>query len=116
VIPASFTQASATKTGFSKTLQGKELSPFDQSVMKFGDVLKSSSPNSRRNPPWHNKGADIPRHNLANDHMTFANDETVRAFLQVAGSEGLPLITVDGVLSHFCVKPLEPDALMSPSY
>lgn len=42
-------------------------------------------------------GADISRHNLANDPMAFANDETVRSFLQVAGSEGLPLTTVDGV-------------------
>jgi hypothetical protein len=43
------------------------------------------------------QGADIARHNLANDPMAFASDETVRAFLQVAGSEGLPLTTVDGV-------------------
>ncbi len=42
-------------------------------------------------------GADISRHNLANDPMAFATDETARAFLQVAGSEGLPLTTVDGV-------------------
>ncbi len=43
------------------------------------------------------RGADISRHNLANDPMAFAADETVRAFLEVAGSEGLPLTTVDGV-------------------
>ena len=43
------------------------------------------------------RGADIARHNLANDPLAFANDDTVRAFLQVAGSEGLPLTTVDGV-------------------
>lgn len=43
------------------------------------------------------EGVDISRHNLANDPMAFANDETVRTFLQVAGSEGLPLTTVDGV-------------------
>ncbi len=43
------------------------------------------------------QGLDIARHNLANDPMAFANDETVRTFLQVAGSEGLPLTTVDGV-------------------
>ena len=43
------------------------------------------------------QGADVARHNLANDPLAFANDETVRAFLQVAGSEGLPLTTVDGV-------------------
>ena len=43
------------------------------------------------------RGADIARHNLANDPLAFANDDTVRAFLQVAGSDGLPLTTVDGV-------------------
>ena len=42
-------------------------------------------------------GVDIERHNLANDPMAFVADETVRAFLQVAGSEGLPLTLVDGV-------------------
>lgn len=43
------------------------------------------------------KGADIQRHNLANDPTAFATDATVRAFLQVAGSDGLPLTLVDGV-------------------
>jgi SAM-dependent methyltransferase len=43
------------------------------------------------------RGATIARHNLANDPQAFAADETARAFLQVAGSEGLPLTTVDGV-------------------
>ncbi len=43
------------------------------------------------------RGADIERHNLANDPTAFASDETVRAYLQVAGSEGLPLTLVDGV-------------------
>ncbi len=42
-------------------------------------------------------GADISRHNLANDPTAFASDDTVRAFLQVAGSDGLPLTTVDGI-------------------
>ena len=42
-------------------------------------------------------GVDIERHNLANDPTAFATDETVRAFLQVAGSDGLPLTIVDGV-------------------
>jgi arsenite-transporting ATPase len=40
---------------------------------------------------------DIARHNLANDPMAFASDPTVTAFLQVAGSAGLPLTTVNGV-------------------
>lgn len=43
------------------------------------------------------RGADITRHNLANDPLAFAQDATVRAFLEVAGSEGLPLTLVDGV-------------------
>ncbi len=42
-------------------------------------------------------GSAAQRHNLANDPQAFAQDETVRSFLQVAGSEGLPLTTVDGV-------------------
>lgn len=43
------------------------------------------------------RGADIERHNLANDPLAFAAEETVRSFLQVAGSDGLPLTLVDGV-------------------
>jgi arsenite-transporting ATPase len=43
------------------------------------------------------QGADIARHNLANDPSSFAANDTVRAYLQVAGSEGLPLTLVDGV-------------------
>ena len=42
-------------------------------------------------------GADIERHNLANDPMAFAANETVRSFLELAGSAGLPLTLVDGV-------------------
>ena len=43
------------------------------------------------------QGIDIARHNLANDPMAFATDPVVAQFLQVAGSAGLPLTTVDGV-------------------
>ena len=43
------------------------------------------------------QGADIARHNLANDPLAFATKDSVRSFLEVAGSEGLPLTTVDGV-------------------
>ena len=42
-------------------------------------------------------GADIQRHNLANDPLAFTTDETVRAFMHVVGSTGLPLTVVDGV-------------------
>jgi hypothetical protein len=45
-------------------------------------------------------GADVARHNLANDPSAFARNETVRAFLEVAGSEGLPLTLVDGVVAQ----------------
>jgi arsenite methyltransferase len=43
------------------------------------------------------QGADIARHNLANDPLAFASQDSVRSFLELAGSEGLPLTTVDGV-------------------
>jgi arsenite-transporting ATPase len=43
------------------------------------------------------RGADIARHNLAHDPSSFAANDTVRAYLQVAGSDGLPLTLVDGV-------------------
>jgi len=42
-------------------------------------------------------GVYVQRHNLANDPSAFADSDTVRAFLQVAGSEGLPLTQVDGL-------------------
>ncbi|MDR0285059.1 MAG: arsenite efflux transporter metallochaperone ArsD [Propionibacteriaceae bacterium] len=43
------------------------------------------------------RGADMVRHNLASDTRAFADSAAVRSFLQVAGSEGLPLVLVDGV-------------------
>ena len=43
------------------------------------------------------RGGDVTRYNLASEPGTFAENETVRAFLQVAGSDGLPLVLVDGV-------------------
>ena len=42
-------------------------------------------------------GADISRHNLARDPAAFAGNDSVRSFLEVAGSAGLPLTMVDGV-------------------
>ena len=42
-------------------------------------------------------GADICRHNLASDPAAFAGNDSVRSFLEVAGSEGLPLTIVDGL-------------------
>ena len=43
------------------------------------------------------QGASITRHNLANDPLAFAHNEAVRSFLEIAGSAGLPLVSVDGV-------------------
>ncbi len=43
------------------------------------------------------QNGDIERHNMANDPMAFVTSETAKAFLEVAGSDGLPLTTVDGV-------------------
>ena len=43
------------------------------------------------------RGGDVSRYNLASEPSTFSETGTVRAFLQVAGSGGLPLILVDGV-------------------
>ncbi len=43
------------------------------------------------------QGGDIARFNLASEPLAFAEREPVKAFLQVSGSEGLPLVLVDGV-------------------
>ena len=44
------------------------------------------------------QGVDIRRHNLANDPLAFAQAEPVRAFLETAGSDGLPLTLADGAV------------------
>ncbi|MGV9743469.1 arsenite efflux transporter metallochaperone ArsD [Rhodococcus zopfii] len=47
---------------------------------------------------WINsRGGDIARFNLANEPLAFAEREPVKAFLRLSGSEGLPLVLVDGV-------------------
>ncbi len=43
------------------------------------------------------QGADISRHNLAGDPMAFVGNDSVKQFIEVAGSAGLPLVLVDGV-------------------
>ena len=43
------------------------------------------------------QGVDIERHNLANDPGVLVENPAVMSFLQAAGSEGLPLVLVDGV-------------------
>ena len=42
------------------------------------------------------QGIDIKRHNLANDPMAFAENKTIKNFLEISGSENLPLTLVDG--------------------
>lgn len=47
---------------------------------------------------WINgRGGSVTRHNLAGDPMAFATNDTVRKFLELAGSDSLPLVLVDGV-------------------
>jgi arsenite-transporting ATPase len=43
------------------------------------------------------RGGDVSRYNLASEPLAFAQNEAVKAFLHVAGSDGLPLVLVDGV-------------------
>ncbi len=42
-------------------------------------------------------GGDVHRYNLASEPLMFAQTDATRAFLQIAGSDGLPLVLVDGV-------------------
>ncbi len=42
-------------------------------------------------------GGDIARYNLASEPKAFADNESVKAFLHLSGSAGLPLILVDGI-------------------
>jgi arsenite-transporting ATPase len=42
-------------------------------------------------------GGDVSRFNLASEPLAFATNHAVQTFLQVAGSDGLPLVLVDGV-------------------
>lgn len=43
------------------------------------------------------KGGQAVRHNLANDPQAFTKHDAVVGFLKTAGSEGLPLVLVNGV-------------------
>ena len=59
----------------------------DQSLVNFTADLDSLK----------REGVDIARHNLASDPTAFVENPAVMSFLKVAGSEGLPLVLVDGV-------------------
>ena len=43
------------------------------------------------------QGVTVQRANLAQDPAAFAGSPVARAFMQVAGADGLPLVVVDGV-------------------
>ena len=43
------------------------------------------------------QGGDARRYNLASEPLAFAETAAVKAFLQVVGSTGLPVVLVDGV-------------------
>ena len=45
------------------------------------------------------RGTDVARHNLASEPTEFAGKPVVLSFLQVSGSEGLPLVLVDGAVA-----------------
>ncbi|MCL3862287.1 arsenite efflux transporter metallochaperone ArsD [Actinotalea sp. K2] len=45
------------------------------------------------------QGADVTRFNLATEPVAFAGKPAVLDFLQVSGSEGLPLVLVDGAVA-----------------
>ncbi len=42
------------------------------------------------------QGAEITRHNLANDPGAFVANETVKKFIGIRGQKGLPLLLIDG--------------------
>ena len=43
------------------------------------------------------QGGVVRRHNLASEPIAFADNEAASRLLRLAGSEGLPLVLVDGV-------------------
>jgi hypothetical protein len=59
----------------------------DQALVEFTANLGS----------FKEQGVDIARHNLANDPDAFIRNPVVMNFLTATGSEGLPLVLVDGV-------------------
>lgn len=58
----------------------------DQSLVNFSADMAWAS----------TQGAQIERFNLAQQPMAFAEDPTVKSFLERSGHEALPLILVDG--------------------
>jgi hypothetical protein len=58
----------------------------DQALINFSADLDWAKQN----------GASIERFNLAQQPMAFADNPTVKTFLELSGQEGLPLILLDG--------------------
>lgn len=56
-------------------------------------------------------GADIERHNLANDPGAFVASDPVRSYLELVGSAGLPMTVVDGVTVMTGGYPTRPQLL-----
>lgn len=56
-------------------------------------------------------GADIERHNLANDPGAFVASDQVRSYLELVGSTGLPMTVVDGVTVMTGGYPTRPQLL-----
>lgn len=46
------------------------------------------------------QGGDIARFNLASEPVAFTQREPVTAFLKLSGSDGLPLVLVDGITAQ----------------
>ena len=43
------------------------------------------------------RGVQIERYNLAQQPMSFVENEKAKAFLEASGAEGLPLLLLDGI-------------------
>ncbi|PLT17003.1 arsenic metallochaperone ArsD family protein [Ralstonia mannitolilytica] len=64
-----------------------------KTIPYFKRVLVSSDTWGR------SKGVKIERFNLAQQPMDFAQNSTIKAFLETAGAEALPVTLVDGQLA-----------------
>lgn len=70
-------------------------SDVDQDLVDFNGALNYAR----------KEGIHIRRHNLATDPSDFAESDTIRKFLQISGSEGLPAIVVDDTIVLSCSYP-----------
>lgn len=61
----------------------------DQALVDFSAAVKQAE----------GEGVQVSRHNLTSEPTDFAASEPVRKFLEVSGTEGLPVIVVDDVIA-----------------